>query len=266
MTTATDERGWLDVGDVRVEFSERGEGRPLLWLHGEEGPDASAAFLDRLAVHGRVLAPSHPGFGHSPLPDDIDSVDDLSYLYLDLLERRDLRDVVVVGASLGGWIAAELAVKSDERLAGLVLLAPMGIKVGDRETRDIPDIYALHPDAVARLQYRDPTRAVVDPAALSDDALAVIVRNREAVAQYVWEPYFHDPKLRRRLRRIGVPTLLLWGADDRFVTAEYYGAAYRAAIPGADLDTIGAAGHFPHVEQPEAVVQRIARFLGARRG
>ena len=105
-----------------------------MWLHGEEGLRPDDAFLDLLAEHGQVLAPSHPGFGHSPDIDGVDTIDDLSYLYLDLLAGRDLRDVVVIGASLGGWIAAEMAVKCTDRLAGLVLMAPMGIKVGDRET------------------------------------------------------------------------------------------------------------------------------------
>ena len=265
MTTTTSATGWVTVHDVRLEIVERGQGRPLLWLHGEEGLDPHAPFLDRLTAYGQVLAPSHPGFGHSPDAAGVDTVDDLSYLYLDLLAARDLREVVVIGASLGGWVAAEMAVKSADRLAGLVLVAPMGIKIGDRETRDIPDIFALHPDEVRRLQYRDPAGAAVDYPTLSDDQLTVIARNREATAQYVWEPYFHNPKLRRRLHRVGVPTLLLWGADDRFVTADYYGAAYRAAIPGARLETIEGAGHFPHLEQPAALAERVGRFLAERR-
>ena len=265
MATKTAETAWVTVHDVRLEMVERGRGRPILWLHGEEGLDPNAAILDLLAAQGQVLAPSHPGFGHSPDADGVETVDDLSYLYLDLLAARDLREVVVIGASLGGWIAAEMAVKCADRLAGLVLVAPLGIKVGDRETRDIPDIFALHPDEVMRLQYRDPARAAVDHTTLSDDQLTVIARNREATAQYVWEPYFHNPKLRRRMQRIAVPTLLLWGADDRFVTADYYGAAYRAAIPGARLETIERAGHFPHLEQPDALVERVGRFLVERR-
>lgn len=257
--------GWTTVQGVELEIVERGQGRPILWLHGEEGLDPPAPFLDGLAAHGRVLAPSHPGFGHSPDAESVETVDDLAYLYLDLLAERDVREAVVIGASLGGWVAAEMAVRCTDRLAGLVLVAPLGIKVGDRETRDIPDIFALHPDEVTRLQYRDPARAVVDPATLSDDQLTVLARNREATALYAWEPYFHDPKLRRRLHRIGVPTLLLWGAEDGFVGAGYYGVAYRDAIPGARLETIAGAGHFPHLEQPEAFVERIRRFLGERR-
>jgi len=254
--------GWLTVHGVRLEIVERGQGRPILWLHGEEGLDPGAPFLELLAAQGRVLAPSHPGFGHSPDVGSIDTVDDLSYLYLDLLAARNLRDVVVIGCSLGGWIASEMAVKSSERLGGLVLVAPLGIKVGDRETRDIPDIFALPPDEVVRLQYRDPSRAAIDHSKLSDDQLTVIARNREATALYAWEPYFHNPKLRQRLHRITPPTLLLWGADDRFVTAAYYGAAYRSAIPGARFETIDGAGHFPHIEEPAAFAARVRGFLG----
>lgn len=262
MTTITSEPGWLTIHGVKLPVVERGQGRPIVWLHGEEGLDPTVPFLDRLGAHGRVLAPSHPWFGRSPDAGTIDTVDDLAYLYLDLLAERDQRDVVLIGSSLGGWVAAEMAVKCTDRLAGLVLVAPVGIKVSDRETRDIPDVFALHPDEVARLQYADPARAAVDYTALSEDELTVIARNRQATALYGWEPYFHNPKLRQRLHRVRVPTLLVWGADDRFVTAGSYGAAYRAAIPGARLDTIERAGHFPHLEAPEALVEHVRRFLG----
>jgi pimeloyl-ACP methyl ester carboxylesterase len=252
--------GWISVGDARLEVVECGQGRPVLWLHGEEGLDPGAPVLQALAAHARVVAPSHPGYGHSPEVDSIDTVDDLAYLYLDLLAQLDARDALVVGCSLGGWVAAEMAVKCTARVAGLVLIAPLGIKVGDRETRDIPDIFALHPDEVLKTQYHDPALARVDHAALSDDRLTVIARNREATALYAWEPYFHDPKLRGRLHRIRVPTVLLWGAEDRFVAADSYGAAYRDAIPGARLETIAGAGHFPHLEQPATVVERVRTF------
>jgi pimeloyl-ACP methyl ester carboxylesterase len=254
----------LTVHGVELEVVERGQGRPILWLHGEEGLEPATRFLEALAGDGRVLAPSHPGYGHSPESGAVDTVDDLAYLYLDLLAARDLRDAVVIGASLGGWIAAEMAVKSTERIGRLVLVAPVGIKVGDRETRDIPDIFALHPDEVTRLLYQDPARVAVDHRTLSDDQLTVLARNREATTLYAWEPYFHNPKLRQRLHRIAVPTLVAWGADDRFVAADRYGAAYRAAIPGARLEIIDDAGHFPHLEQPLALAGLIHRFLGER--
>jgi len=261
MTTRMSKPGWLTIHGVQLEVAERGQGRPILFLHEEDGLDPKAPFLDLLAAQGSVIAPSHPGFGHSPDVDTIDTIDDLSYLYLDLLVEHDQREVIVIGCSLGGWIAAEMAVRCTDRLAKLILVAPLGIKVGDRETRDIPDIFALPRDEVTRLKYYDPTRANIDYTTLSDDELTVIARNREATTLYVWEPYFHNPKLRQRLHRINIPTLLLWGANDRFVTPGYYGTAYRNAIPGARLELIERAGHCPHLEQPEAFVERVRAFI-----
>lgn len=261
MPENTAETSRLTVHGAKLEVVERGHGRPILVLHGEDGLDPSSPFLKLLAINGHVLAPSHPGYGHSPNADAIDTVDDLAYLYLDLLTEQNLQDVVIIGCSLGGWIAAEMAVKSTERLSALILVAPLGIKVGDRETRDIPDIFALPPAEVVRLKYHDPSHAAVEYTTLVDDELTVIARNREATALYAWEPYFHNPKLRKRLRRVNAPTLLLWGASDRFVTPGYYGAAYREAIPGARLEIIERAGHLPQIEQPEACVERIRLFL-----
>ena len=258
---STIQSGQLTLPSVQLEIHAHGQGRPILVLHGEDGPHRQDPFFSLLANEGRAILPTHPGFGQSPDMANIDTVDDLAYLYLDVLDAYDLHNVVVVGCSLGGWIAAEVAVKSTTRLSQLILVAPVGIKVGDRETRDIPDIFALPAEEVTRLQYYDPSMAGVDYATLSDDELTVIARNREATALYAWEPYFHNPKLRQRLHRISVPTLLLWGASDRFVTPGYYGTAYRDAIPGAQLDVIDQAGHWPHVEQPEMFVERVRSFL-----
>src|SRR5262245_27195518 len=150
MTQRTSELGTLTVHGVQLEVVKLGQGRPIVVLHGENGLDPHAPFLDSLAAHGRVIAPSHPGSGHSSDAETIDTVDDLAYLYLDLLAEQDLHEVTLLGFSLGGWVAAEMAVKSTERLAKLILVAPVGIKVGDRETRDIPDIFALTAEEVTR--------------------------------------------------------------------------------------------------------------------
>src|SRR3954469_10625165 len=116
---------WLTVHDVQLEMIECGQGRPILLLHGEDGLNPQAPFLNLLASRGQVFAPSHPGFGHSPEVNWIDTVDDLSYLYLDFLAAQNLKDVIVIGLSLGGWVAAEMAVKSTERIAKMILVAPV---------------------------------------------------------------------------------------------------------------------------------------------
>jgi len=253
--------GWLTIDDVRLEVFHKGGGPPLLLLHGGGGLDHRAPFLEILANRYEVIAPSHPGFGRSSLPDRFDSVDDLAYLYLDLIDALDLRDVVLIGCSLGGWIAAEIAVRCAHRLSTLVLSGPVGIKVGDRETRDIPDIFALSPDEVAKLAYHDPAKAAVDYSGLSDEELRIIARNRESVALYTWEPYMHNPKLRHRLGRIHIPAMLIRGASDGIVSRAYLDA-YAALIKDSRVEEIEAAGHSPELERPEEFVRRIGAFTG----
>jgi pimeloyl-ACP methyl ester carboxylesterase len=252
----------LLASGVPLEYLDIGEGAPILVLHGAGGLQPQAPFLNLLAKHGRVIAPTHPGFGTSELPDWIDSVDDLAYLYLDLLDALDLRDVTLIGFSMGGWIAAEIAVKSTARIARVILVDAVGIKVSDRLTRDITDVFGTDPAELQRLTYFDTSKAP-KLSDLSDDALEIVARNREASALYLWEPYAHNPKLTHRLHRITVPTLLLWGEHDGIVTTAY-GRAFAERIPGATFDVIPAAGHVPQNEQPEAFVERVARFIGER--
>jgi pimeloyl-ACP methyl ester carboxylesterase len=248
------------VNNIRVELIERGGGRPLLFLHPGIGIEPTTPVLDRLAIRARVLAPAHPGFGGSDQPKSFDTVDDLAYFYLDLLEQLDLRETVVVGVSFGAWIAAAIAIKSTERLSHLILANAVGIKVGDRETRDIVDIYAIPESQLLQLAYFNPDVGSHDYQTMPDSQVLAAARNREATARYAWSPYMHDPKLRNRLHRIRIPTLVLWGASDR-ILSESYGRAYCAAITGAQFELIERAGHFPHLEQPELFANRIFAFV-----
>jgi pimeloyl-ACP methyl ester carboxylesterase len=249
----------VTLDGVTLDVAQEGSGRRILLLHGIAGPAAAMPLFRLLARNACVIAPSHPGFGGSELPDWVDEIEDLAYLYLDLIEELDLSDVVLVGLSMGGWVAAEMAVKSTHRLSRLVLAGAFGIKVGDRETRDIPDIFALHPDEVSGLIWHDRSVAP-DLAKLSDEAVERMLRDREAAALYLWEPYMHNPKLRRRLNRIALPTLVLRGEHDGLVSKTYT-EAYAAAIPEARCETIAGAGHVPESEQPAALAARIARFM-----
>src|SRR3954470_12739318 len=160
--TVQDSLPSLSINDVAVECVEKGHGRPLLFLHPGIGLDRNAAVLDRLAERARVIAPSHPGFGASEQPPAFTTIDDLAYFYLDLLDQLDLAETILVGVSLGGWIAAEIAIKSAQRLSHLVLANAVGIKVGDREKRDIVDIFATTEQELNRLSYFDPKFAERD--------------------------------------------------------------------------------------------------------
>jgi pimeloyl-ACP methyl ester carboxylesterase len=254
--------GEVTVNGLRVETIERGEGRPLLFLHPGIGIDAKAPVLDALAAKARLIAPSHPGFGTSELAPSMTTVEDLSYFYLDLMDALDLRDAIVVGVGFGAWIAAATAVKSTARMSRLVLANAIGIKVGNRETRDIVDIFALLEPDFNKLAYVDPTLGLRDYKSLPDAEVIATARNRESLARFAWQPYMHDPKLKSRLHRIRIPTLVLWGKRDGILN-EGYGRAFAAAIPGARFEPVDQAGHFPHLEQPQLFADRVFAFAGS---
>ena len=253
----------IRVGSIDVHAWVGGRGDPLLVLHGAGGNRGFTRSLQQLASRYTVWAPTHPGFGMTQAPPKLTTIDDLAYLYLDLMEEMDLRDCIVVGASLGGWIAAEMAVKTTERISHLVLVDSVGIKAGGRESRDIADIYAVTDRQLAELVYADAKSMARDVKALPESELTLMARSREATGRYAWTPYMHDPKLKGRLHRIRIPTLVLWGAADR-VAGPDYGRALAAAIPGAQFEIIEGAGHFPHLEQPDALARRIANFVEGR--
>jgi pimeloyl-ACP methyl ester carboxylesterase len=248
------------VRGTRVEMLNYGSGRPLLFLNAGIGIDPGTAVLALLSEQVRVFAPAHPGFGHSERPKSLTTVDDLSYFYLDLLDELDLCDVVLVGVSFGAWIAAEIAVKSTSRLSHLVMANAVGIKISDRETRDIADIFAMTEDQFNAAAFANPTIGLKDYKSMSNADVLATAQNRETLARFTWSPYMHNPKLRNRLHRIGVPTLFLWGAKDRIVSSDY-GRNYCAAVPGARFELIDNAGHLPHIEQPNIFAAKILDFI-----
>jgi pimeloyl-ACP methyl ester carboxylesterase len=253
--------GSVSVAGVTLDIEERGTGQKLLFLHAGEGLQPRHPWLDLLAARFHVIAPHHPGFGESSLPDWFATVDDIAYLYLDLARTLGLRDAVLVGADFGGWIAAEMAVRSTQGFAHLVLAAPLGIKLGGVTDRDIVDMHAIPRSEFMRLAWADARRGEIDYTALPENELAAIVRGREALALFGWKPYMHNPRLKRWLHRIDIPTLLLWGEQDRIVMPSY-GEGWCDAIPGARMEVIRDAGHFPHWEQPQDFAAHVAAFAG----
>jgi pimeloyl-ACP methyl ester carboxylesterase len=253
----------LSVSGVELEMLRRGAGRPVLLLHGFAPVAPDAPFLDDLAHDAEIFAPTHPGFGHTARPADVDTVYDLVRLYLGLLERLPYERVTLMGLSFGGWLAAEMAVACAHRLDALILADAVGIKVSDRETPDILDVFNTPPSEVRRRSWHDPATWAPDYDALSDEALVALARSREALCVYGWHPYLYNPQLRRWLGGIRVPTLVLWGAGDGIVSPAY-GRAYAAGIPGARFEVIEGAGHHPEIEQAKTFVDRVVAFLEER--
>jgi pimeloyl-ACP methyl ester carboxylesterase len=250
----------ISIAGVELEVFERGQGAPTLYLHGGAGIGPDLPFIDLLAKKRRVVAPSHPGFGQSALPDWLDSIDDIAHIYLELMDRVGLARADVVGFSIGGWIAAELASKVPERVSRLVLIGPVGVKTGRPDKLDIPDIFAMPREKVDRLRFHDPAKNPIDLTSMSDEELHIVARNSETLALLTWEPYMHNPKLRHRLHRVTAPTLFLRGASDGIVSAEYV-ERYAALLPQARIETIAEAGHWPHVEQRDTTAAKVLQFL-----
>jgi pimeloyl-ACP methyl ester carboxylesterase len=250
----------LAIGDIDLEIIRRGKGRPLLLLHGFQNIDLRAAFLPMLGDHAEIIAPSHPGFGRSSRPADVETIYDLVHCYLALLDALPYDKLTLMGFSFGGWLAAEIAVKATRRIDKLVLVDALGIKISDRETPDIFDVFNKHPKEVRARSWHDPDKCAPNYDDMEDDELVNIANNRDALCRYGWHPYLHNPQLKRWLGNIKAPTLVLWGASDGIVKPAY-GEAYAKLIPGARFDLIPAAGHHPYLEQPKAFVERVSAFL-----
>jgi pimeloyl-ACP methyl ester carboxylesterase len=244
--------------DQPLTIAEYGTGRPVLVLHGGGGPATIASIAEHLGQAMHVIVPTHPGWNGTPRPDWLDSIDDLAMLYLRYLKRRGLHDVLVIGSSLGGWLAAQMAFRDIGGMIGqLVLIGAVGI---DMPEHPMTNFFALDPRGVAEHSYHEPDRFYVDPTTLPAERLAAMRGNTATLRVLAGEPYMHDPKLLRRLNEVQIPALLIWGESDRIVTPQY-GAAFAAALPNAKFEIVPRAGHLPQLERPEATFAFIDAFV-----
>jgi pimeloyl-ACP methyl ester carboxylesterase len=242
------------TGPVEVTVSEYGDGRPFLLLHGGGGPDTVTGFGELLAkTHGvRVVVPVHPGFGGTARPGALASIGDLAALYVALIDQLELEGVTLVGNSVGGWIAAEMALLGSPRVSAVILVDAVGIEVPGHP---IADFFSLTMDEVFTLSFHNPGPFRVDPAALPPAAQAAAAGNRAALAVYAGTA-MSDPTLAGRLGHLDLPTLVLWGDSDQIVEPAY-GQAYAAAIPRAHFQVLAATGHMPQMETPGLALETI---------
>jgi pimeloyl-ACP methyl ester carboxylesterase len=252
----------LGVG-LQVTFKEYGDaagaaGSGVLLLHGGAGSQSVAGLAAALSEHVYVVVPTHPGFDGTPRVPWADSVADLADAYLDLLERLGLTEVMVIGNSLGGWVASEMALRDiDGRVKSVVLLNALGIRP-DSATQ-LTVIRVLPPQAIGKLAFASAAFRP-NPATMTDAQRAGMAANQQALAVYAGEEFTFAPKLRWRLHRVTVPVLAAWGEEDGIATAEY-GRLYAATFPNGHYTGIADAGHFPHIEQPGAVLGAIGDFV-----
>lgn len=249
----------LSLHGRKVQLAQGGQGPPLVYLHGA-GTFWWMDVHDRLATRHRVYAPVHPGFGGSEGLENIESIEDLVFHTLDVLDALELERTDLVGLSLGGWLAAELALRHPARVNRLVLVDAAGLRVPGVPRGNI--FMATPPQARALLFY-DPTSTLATtlvPDAPPPERLPAILRGREAAARLLWNPHTAWRKLTSRLWRIQTPTLVVWGENDHLLPLAY-GEAYAAGIPGAKLVTLERCGHLPPFEQPERFLEAVEAFL-----
>jgi pimeloyl-ACP methyl ester carboxylesterase len=246
-----------EIGMISVSYTERGVGKPLLLLHGGGGPLTVNPFADLVAAERpvRVITPIHPGFAGTPRPERLTTVRGLAEVYVALLAELDLSDVTVIGNSIGGWIASEMALVDSPRISGVVLVDAVGIEV---DGHPVADFFAMTPRQVAEASYHDPDRFGIDPGKLPPEALQAMAGNRAALTVYAGAAML-DPTLASRLSAITIPTLVLWGDSDRIADGDY-GRAFASAIPGARFKLLDKTGHLPQIETPLQLLDAIWSF------
>jgi pimeloyl-ACP methyl ester carboxylesterase len=250
----------LRDGLFKIRVLSAGEGDPVLFLHGAGGLFWDP-LLDAIAGSHRVVAPEHPGAGTSQGLEHVEDLWDLVLYYDELLDVLGLPTVTLVGHSFGGMVAAEIAATSPERVARMVLIAPLGLW---RDDHPVPDISGVPPSTLPELLLADPEGPLASlmpaPDASNPESLFQAAMTMASILQFIWP--LPDKGLRKRLYRVKAETLLVWGAEDRLVHPAY-GDDFVAAIANARLEVVPAAGHLPHLEQMDQTIALVTDFLSS---
>lgn len=251
---------FVEVAGKKTQLIVHGEGPPLVYLHSAAGETEWSSVHERLSKRFRLHVPAHPGFALSAGLDQIKDMDDLAWHYVDLFEKLGLSGVPVVGMSLGGWIACEVLLRRPQLASKLVLSAAAGLRVPGAP---IAELFVDGFDRLRPLLFLDPKTPSANelmPSSNEDPRVLLWLRAREATARVAWNPYLHNPRLPRHLKRIPCPTLVLWGEQDAVIPVAH-GHEYVKLLPDAKLETFAPCGHMLQYEQTEAWASAIERFV-----
>jgi len=247
----TFKQSFVEVNGCKVNLRRGGTGDPLLFLHGASGAPVIMPFMEKLAQRFDVLVPEHPGYGLSDEPEWLDNIHDAAYFYLDFLKQLDLKKLTLVGSSMGGWMAMEMAVRDTSRLKSLVLVSPAGIAAPGVQPADI---FLMPPEELVRRLFHDQKIAearLAEP--MTPEAIDISLKNRHTTARLAWEPRLHDPHLPKWLHRIDVPVKIVWGREDRILPVGFVDE-YRKLLPRARIHVLESVGHLPHAEKADQFV------------
>jgi len=251
----------LELDGCRTHYRRGGrsssDAAPLVFLHGASGAPVVLPFMERLAERFDIIVPDHPGYGQSDEPEWLENIHDVAYFYLDFLAALKLERAVIVGSSMGGWIALEMAVRNTARIGSLVLVSPAGVAAKGAEPADI---FLLAPEDMTRKlfseqKYADERLAMP----VTPESIDLALKNRHTTARLAWEPRLHDPFLAKWLHRIDVPVAIVWGKDDQILPV---GIAHelKRLLPKAQLHIFERCGHLPQVEKEAEFCELVVRF------
>jgi pimeloyl-ACP methyl ester carboxylesterase len=248
------------VAGTDVQMFSGGSGPPILFLHGAGGNRGWQAFHQALAGNNTVYAPSQPGFNGTESPDWVATINDVAHFNLQLVQQLGLDQYVLMGHSMGGWIAAEMAAMSPSALKGLVLIDAVGIRP---KNTDITEIFMVSAQTRAGYRFHDSSQ-VPDieeyTRELTTEETLVDFANREMASRLLWRPYMHNPSLPHYLASVNTPTLVLWGRQDAIAPLEC-GELYNQALTNSKLAVIDQCGHSPQVEKPQEFLSQVNGFL-----
>jgi 2-hydroxy-6-oxonona-2,4-dienedioate hydrolase len=259
MNQISNQTEFVNIAGKKIQVMRGGSGPPLVYLHSAGGEMDWTVFHNGLAQSFSIIAPAHPGFSLSEGLDQIDSIHDLAWHYVDFFEHFKLKGVPVVGFSLGAWIAVELAILRPELVGKLVMANPAGLHVPGAPIAEwfIDDLNKLR-----NLLFYDPQGSVameVAPLEPTEIQLLMFLRAREATARVGWNPYLHDPKLSGHLKRVKCPTLIISGKNDQLIPAAHC-QFYAQHIAGARLETLDQCGHMLPYEKADDFVRLVSEF------
>jgi pimeloyl-ACP methyl ester carboxylesterase len=247
------QESFVEVAGCKVRLRRDGSGEPLLFLHGASGAPAIMPFMEKLAQRFDVLVTEHPGYGKSDEPEWLENIHDVAYFYLDFLKQLNLRNLTLVGSSMGGWMAMEIAVRDTSRLKSVVLVSPAGFITREAQPADI---FLMQPEQMVRSLFVDQKLAEARLAAPED--VDISLKNRHTTARLAWEPRLHDPHLPKWLHRIDVPVKLVWGRQDRIIPVAL-AQPLQKLIPNSTLHIIENCGHLPHAEKVDEFVDIVCK-------
>jgi pimeloyl-ACP methyl ester carboxylesterase len=273
MTTATINEQTLETRVGNIQIRRGGSGKPLVYLHSAAGEGPAFPFLEELAKSQEVIAPMFPGFGESEGIEQIDGIEDAVFHLLDLFDRLGLESPAVMGLSLGGWMAAELACRYPERVSALVLANPAGLYIPGEDIKDIfgrtpremaGDLFADQSNPIAQMMLQmDDLITSGNFGAITFEMMKPQIQAMTATARLGWNPYLHNPKLRGRLWRVTAPTLVIHAEHDTLIPRAH-AEAYADEIPGARLIVVPNTAHMIVLEQPAELARTIAEFSAGR--